>query len=104
MLIAWVKIKAPGDRRFWSLVPFVTRVPTWIPIFDPQPYCNPYIQLWCPSSLLFLPFFGEGSPFKSTNPEEDAFSVHGVWASVRRLCCSFLILKVTPKIKVVDIL
>ena len=32
----WVKIKPPGDRRFWSLVPF-SRVPFWVPIFDPQP-------------------------------------------------------------------
>ena len=33
----WVKTKAPGDRRFQSLVPF-TRLPKRIPIFDPQPY------------------------------------------------------------------
>ena len=24
------------DRRFWSMVPF-TRIPCWVPIFDPQP-------------------------------------------------------------------
>ena len=33
----WVKIKPPGDRRFWSIFPF-TRVPFWAPIVDPQPY------------------------------------------------------------------
>ena len=33
----WVKMKAPGDRRLWSLVPF-TRDPKRIPIFDqPNP-------------------------------------------------------------------
>ena len=32
----WVKIKPPGDRKFWSLVPF-TRFPFKVPIFDPQP-------------------------------------------------------------------
>ena len=26
----WLKIKPPGDRRFWSMVPF-TRVPFWVP-------------------------------------------------------------------------
>ena len=29
----WVKIKAPGDRRFWSMFP-LTRVRFWAPIFD----------------------------------------------------------------------
>ena len=33
----WVKIKPPGDRRFWSMLP-VTRVLFWVPIFDPQPH------------------------------------------------------------------
>ena len=32
----WVKIKPPGDRRFWSRFPF-TRVPFEVPIFDPHP-------------------------------------------------------------------
>ena len=32
----WVKIKPPGDHRFWSMLP-LTRVPFWVPIFDPQP-------------------------------------------------------------------
>ena len=36
----WVKIKPPWDRRFLSLVPF-TRVPFWVPIFDPQPNLAP---------------------------------------------------------------
>ena len=32
----WVKIEAPGDRRFSSMFPFA-RVPCWAdPIFDPQ--------------------------------------------------------------------
>ena len=30
----WVKIQ-PGDGRFWSMFP-LTRVPFWVPIFDPQ--------------------------------------------------------------------
>ena len=30
-------IKPPGDRRFWSMLPF-TKVPFWVPIFDPQPH------------------------------------------------------------------
>ena len=30
------KAKPPGDRRFESLFPF-TRVPFWVPIFDPLP-------------------------------------------------------------------
>ena len=33
----WVKIKPPGDRRFWSMFPF-TMIPFWVHIFDPQPY------------------------------------------------------------------
>ena len=33
----WVKIKPPGDHTFWSMLP-LTRVPFWVPIFDPQPY------------------------------------------------------------------
>ena len=33
----WVKIKPPGDRRFWSMFP-LTRVPFGAPIFDPQPH------------------------------------------------------------------
>ena len=33
----WLKIKQEGLRRFWSMFPF-TRVPFWVPIFDPQPY------------------------------------------------------------------
>ena len=33
----WVKIKPPGDRRFWSMFP-LTRVPFEVPILDPQPY------------------------------------------------------------------
>ena len=32
----WVKIKPPGDRRFWSMLP-LTRVPFWVPILDPLP-------------------------------------------------------------------
>ena len=32
----WLKIKGPGIRRGWSLVPF-TRDPFWVPIFDPHP-------------------------------------------------------------------
>ena len=32
----WVKMKPPGDRRFWSFVP--TRVSFWLPVFDPQPF------------------------------------------------------------------
>ena len=32
----WVKIKPPGDRRFWSMFP-LTRVPFWVQIFDPPP-------------------------------------------------------------------
>ena len=32
----WVKIKVPGDRRFWSMFPF-TRLTFWVPNFDPQP-------------------------------------------------------------------
>ena len=32
----WVKIKPPGDRRFWSMFP-LTRGPFWVHIFDPQP-------------------------------------------------------------------
>ena len=36
----WVKIKPPGDRRFWSMFP-LTRVPFGgYPIFDPQPNKN----------------------------------------------------------------
>ena len=37
------QIKPPGDHRFYSLVPF-TRVPFWVPIFDPQPYIYIYIS------------------------------------------------------------
>ena len=33
----WVKIKPPVDRRFFALFPF-TRVPFWVPIFDPHPH------------------------------------------------------------------
>ena len=33
----WVKIKPPGDRRFWSMFP-LTRVPFGVPIFDPLPF------------------------------------------------------------------
>ena len=33
----WVKIKPPGDRRFWPTLPLVW-VPVWVRIFDPQPY------------------------------------------------------------------
>ena len=33
----WVNIKPPEDRRFWSMYLF-TRVPFWVPIFDPQPF------------------------------------------------------------------
>ena len=32
-------INPPGDRRFESMFPS-TRIPCWVPIFDPQP-------LWC---------------------------------------------------------
>ena len=32
----WVKIKPAGDRLFSSWAPF-TRVPCWVPMFDPQP-------------------------------------------------------------------
>ena len=32
----WVKMKPPGDRRFWSMFP-LTRVPFWVYIFDPPP-------------------------------------------------------------------
>ena len=36
--VIWVvKTKPPGDRRFWSLLP-LTRVPFWVPMFDPQPF------------------------------------------------------------------
>ena len=36
--IIWVgvKIKPPGDRRFWSMFP-LTRAPCWVPFFDPHP-------------------------------------------------------------------
>ena len=33
----WVKIKPPGDYRFWSMLP-LARVPFGVPIFDPQPF------------------------------------------------------------------
>ena len=37
ILCVWVKITSPGDRRCSSLFPF-TRVPFWVPIFDPRPH------------------------------------------------------------------
>ena len=36
-----VKIKPPGDRRFWSTFLF-TWVPCWAPIFDPPPFVSFY--------------------------------------------------------------
>ena len=39
----WIKIKTPGDRRFWSMFP-LARVPLWVRIFDPQP--NGGFPLW----------------------------------------------------------
>ena len=32
----WGNFNSAGDRRFWSMFLF-TRVPCWVPIFDPQP-------------------------------------------------------------------
>ena len=32
----WVKTKPAGDHRVWSMLP-LTRVPFWVPMFDPQP-------------------------------------------------------------------
>ena len=32
----WVKIKPPENHRFWFMLP-LTRVPFWVPVFDPQP-------------------------------------------------------------------
>ena len=44
----WVKIKPPGDRRFWSMFP-LTRVPLWFLIFEPHPCvscCQPARQVY----------------------------------------------------------
>ena len=49
----WVKIKPPGDHRFWSMLPF-TRIPFWVHSFDPQP--NDFILC----SLVGL----KGKPFR----------------------------------------
>ena len=42
----WVKMKPPGDRRFWSMCT-LTRVPFGVPIFDPQPGDD--VQSWLDS-------------------------------------------------------
>ena len=41
----WLKIKPPGDRRFWSMFLF-TWVPFWVPIFDPQPDGSDWFFGW----------------------------------------------------------
>ena len=63
----WVKIKLPGDRRFWSMLPF-PRIPVWVQMFDPPPNCMaPKTCVRKPSVLeesnllpLDLVAFGEG--------------------------------------------
>ena len=45
----WVKIKPPKNHRFYSLVPF-TRVPFWVPVFDPQPFWSRRAKQYKPKS------------------------------------------------------
>ena len=52
----WVKIKPPGDHRFWSMCP-LARVPFGVPIFDPQPNGNqkkPNVDLILINLSLFI--------------------------------------------------
>ena len=82
----WVKSKPPKDGRFWSMVP-LTRVPLWVPIFDPQPveglcYFPKKTRLMSPSgdesTQVAAPFSSEvvsfrGSVGKHAEPVLDTF-------------------------------
>ena len=37
LIWVWVKIKPPGDHKFSLFFPS-SRVPFWVPTFDPQPF------------------------------------------------------------------
>ena len=57
----WVKMKPPGDRRFWSMLP-LTRVPFGVPIFDPQPHDRGEFPFSHPQVTRFPPWQSRRGP------------------------------------------
>ena len=61
----WVKIKPPGDRRFWFMCPF-TRIPFWVHVFD-HSHSGPQLLGSSGGDGLLLPHPADGSLGRATS-------------------------------------